>query len=253
MKAARAVPARPARLVLDYDGYGATVAALRALKGAQGVALVRLVRVQSVGTTEEFLLAAASAGDQVLDAELTEKLLSLPGRAQPLDGTADVGAVVQAAVSAQRTQVIANIERRNLTLFTDETEKLDAWADDLKLGLEREIKELDRRIKETRTKSKGAATLAEKLEAQKEQRNLEALPKEIRDRLNLDAGSILDFQIQPDNTITARHVRPDARRIRGSLKSPQAPPLTVEQVDEAVSKHLRDKHAHRQAGRKSAG
>ncbi len=178
LKAARAAPAHPARLVLDYDGYGATVAALRALKGAQGVALVRLVRVQSVGTTEEFLLAAASAGDQVLDAELTEKLLSLPGRAQPLDGTADVAAVanatVQAAVSAQRAQVIAGIERRNLTLFTDETEKLDAWADDLKLGLEREIKELDRRIKETRTKSKGAATLAEKLEAQKEQRNLEA-------------------------------------------------------------------------------
>lgn len=174
LTAARAAPAQPARLILDYDGYRATVAALRALKGAQGVALVSLVRVQSVGTTEEFLLAAASSGDQVLDAELTEKLLSLPGRAQPLDGTADVGAVVQAAVSAQRAQIIAGIERRNLTLFTDETEKLDAWADDLKLGLEREIKELDRRIKETRTKSKGAATLAEKLEAQKEQRNLEA-------------------------------------------------------------------------------
>lgn len=28
--------------------------------------------------------------------------------------------------------------------------------------------------------------------------------KEIRDRLNLTAGSILDFQLQADNTITAR-------------------------------------------------
>jgi AbrB family looped-hinge helix DNA binding protein len=36
------------------------------------------------------------------------------------------------------------------------------------------------------------------------------LPKEIRDRLNLDAGAILDFQIQADNTITARQVQPDA-------------------------------------------
>jgi AbrB family looped-hinge helix DNA binding protein len=33
------------------------------------------------------------------------------------------------------------------------------------------------------------------------------LPKQIRDRLNLDAGAILDFQIQADNTITARHVQ----------------------------------------------
>jgi AbrB family looped-hinge helix DNA binding protein len=79
------------------------------------------------------------------------------------------------------------------------------------------------------------------------------LPKEIRDRLNLDAGAILDFQLQADNTITARHVRPDARRIRGLLKSPHAMPPTVEQMDEAVSKHLRDKQALARAARKPSG
>jgi antitoxin PrlF len=79
------------------------------------------------------------------------------------------------------------------------------------------------------------------------------LPKEIRDRLNLYARATLDFQIQADNTITARHVRPDARRIRGLLKSPHAAPLTVKQMDEAVSRQLRDKQAPSQVGRKSAG
>lgn len=69
------------------------------------------------------------------------------------------------------------------------------------------------------------------------------LPKEIRDRLGLDAGSTLDFQVLPDNTITARAVEPDARRIRGLLKSPHTRPLTVEQMDEAVGKHLRARHA----------
>jgi AbrB family looped-hinge helix DNA binding protein len=69
------------------------------------------------------------------------------------------------------------------------------------------------------------------------------LPKEIRDRLGLDAGSLLDFEVLPDNTITARAVRPDARRIRGLLKSPHAGPLTVEQMDEGIDEHLREKHA----------
>ena len=78
------------------------------------------------------------------------------------------------------------------------------------------------------------------------------LPKEIRERLGLDAGSILDFQILADNTITARPVKPDARRIRGLLKSPHAIPLTVEQMDEAVSKLLRDKHAPGRGSRKSS-
>jgi hypothetical protein len=74
--------------------------------------------------------------------------------------------------SAPRSSLASSAETSHCS--PTRSEKLDAWADDLKLGLEREIKELDRRIKETRTKSKGAATLAEKLEAQKEQRNLEA-------------------------------------------------------------------------------
>jgi AbrB family looped-hinge helix DNA binding protein len=77
------------------------------------------------------------------------------------------------------------------------------------------------------------------------------LPKEIRERLGLDAGSMLDFQILADNTITARPVKPDARRIRGLLKSPHATPPTVEQMDEAVSKLLRDKHAPPRRSRKS--
>ena len=78
------------------------------------------------------------------------------------------------------------------------------------------------------------------------------LPKEIRERLGLDAGSMLDFQILADNTITARPVKPDARRIRGLLKSPHATPPTVEQMDEAVSKLLRDKHAPARTSRKSS-
>lgn len=69
------------------------------------------------------------------------------------------------------------------------------------------------------------------------------LPKEIRDRLGLDTGAVLDFQLLPDNTIAVRPLQPDARRIRGLLKSPHAKPLTVEEMDAGVSSHLQRKHA----------
>ena len=65
------------------------------------------------------------------------------------------------------------------------------------------------------------------------------LPMEIRERLGLAAGSILEFQLMADGTITARRIEPDARRIRGLLKSTHAEPLSVEQMDEAISEHLR--------------
>lgn len=76
------------------------------------------------------------------------------------------------------------------------------------------------------------------------------MPKEIRDRLGLEAGAILDFQLLADNTITVRWVQPDARRIRGLLKSPGAGPLTAERMDAAVSEHLRRKHARASTARK---
>ena len=83
------------------------------------------------------------------------------------------------------------------------------------------------------------------------------LPKEIRDRLGLDAGSILDFKILEDNTIAVRQVVPDARRIRGLLKPPASAlataPLTVALMDDAVSQLLKDRHGPTTKRRKAAG
>ncbi len=153
---------------------------LEALRGSEGVVSVQLLRVRSLGTTEEHLLAAATAQMHVLDADTAEKLLTLPSHAVAL-AHADLPEAampplppsLQQELAQQRAAVLGTIEQRNLSLFSDETEKLDAWADDLKVALQRAIKKLDRSIKECRTKGKGAATLAGNLEHQKLQRTLE--------------------------------------------------------------------------------
>jgi adenine-specific DNA-methyltransferase len=57
--------------------------------------------------------------------------------------------------------------------FDAEVGKLDRWSDDLKLGLERELKDLDAGIKDMRKQSAVAITLADKLVAQREIKTLE--------------------------------------------------------------------------------
>jgi F0F1-type ATP synthase membrane subunit b/b' len=52
-------------------------------------------------------------------------------------------------------------------------DKLEKWADDLKSGLEYELKELDREIKYLKTESKKILKLDEKLKAQKDIKELE--------------------------------------------------------------------------------
>ena len=50
---------------------------------------------------------------------------------------------------SRQTAIRQRISDRNARFFEGEADnKLDGWADDLKLGLEREIKELDRLIED---------------------------------------------------------------------------------------------------------
>ena len=181
---------QPSKLFFDYDAYGSKVSVIEGIRGHTGVLLVQKLRVHSLGVSEEHMLTAAIDSDgNIHDHDITERLLTMPGRAVALPrmqaalSNADqldfaaahvtVPVLLETELSRQKARILSNLETRNLSFFSQETEKLDSWADDLKVGLEREIKELDRQIKEARTRSKGAATLSEKLAVQKEQRDLE--------------------------------------------------------------------------------
>jgi len=169
------------KIVLDYAAHKAKVSVVEPLRGQHGWLEVQSLQICSLGAVEEHLLVAAvDTNGNAYESQVTEKLLNLPcaSHVQAETSSAEYRppqhlSKLQAEIERQKILVVADLETRNLGAFTQETEKLDAWADDLKVGLERDIKELDRAIRESRTKSKGAATLADKLAAQKEQRDLE--------------------------------------------------------------------------------
>jgi predicted nucleic acid-binding Zn-ribbon protein len=93
--------------------------------------------------------------------------------------------------STARQPSSAIISERNARFFEAEADKLDGWADDLKVGLEREIKEIDRQIKEARRAATTALTLEEKLAGQKQIKALEA-------QRNQKRRSLFDAQDQVD-------------------------------------------------------
>ena len=82
---------------------------------------------------------------------------------------------------------------RNGRFFEAEVEKLENWSEDVKLSLEREIKELDRDIKEARRAAKTGITLEEKLAGQKRLKALEAERSQKRRSL-FDAQDQVDKQ-----------------------------------------------------------
>lgn len=60
------------------------------------------------------------------------------------------------------------------------------------------------------------------------------LPKEIRDRLGLGAGSRLDFSIDESGIIVARPVSTTALGLAGVLRRPGRKPVSLKAMQDAV-------------------
>ena len=174
-----------AKLCFSYESYGNKVSTLEALRGQSGWLALSVLSIEALGTTEDYLLMAGMTDAGVaLHDEDPEKLLRLPAQAftSPAHQMREPGALEQ-TLKRLENQHIREVNQRNLGYFEAEVQKLDAWADDLKFGLEHEVKELDREIKDVRRTAAVSATLEEKLQWQKRQRELEDKRNQLRRRI----------------------------------------------------------------------
>lgn len=161
-------------LIMDYQAHGAKIAALEPFRGRSGWLEASKLTVDSFEIEEFLILVAHTDEAESLDHELCSKLMSLPARL--VDGTLAVGNNVSLAALRQFhiDQYLTSVDARNRRLFDEEVAKLDRWAEDLKFGLEREIKGLDQEIKEARRESCTATALTDKLAAQKNLKRIES-------------------------------------------------------------------------------
>ena len=173
-----------AKVRFSYDGYGAKVSTLQALRGQSGWLALSVLSVDALGTVEDYLLLAGTTqAGEALHEEDAEKLLRLPALVLEDDLFMNPPCGLDVELVRLEKQRIETVNTRNLGYFDAEVQKLDAWADDLKVGLENEVKELDREIKDVRRTATVAATLEEKLHWQKRQRELEDKRNQLRRRI----------------------------------------------------------------------
>jgi adenine-specific DNA-methyltransferase len=210
-----------AEIEFAYSTYEGRITLLEPLIGKSGWLTVHLFSVESLDQAEDYVLCAAATDEgQALDDAVAARLLTLPGKSSPLPlgdtpnecplplgdtpnysplpmgegrGEGAMRAVLSAIIEQRQASIQRGISERNARFFEAEAEKLDGWADDLKLGLEREIKELDRQIKEARRAATTALTLEEKLAGQKRIKALESQRNEKRRSL-FDAQDEVDRQ-----------------------------------------------------------
>lgn len=180
-----------AEVRFSYQEHAGKVSALEPFVGKSGWLTLSVFTVESLDQIEDHLIFAAATDTGLpFDEECALRLFTLPGKV--------IGRPVSTAPSvidetiAQREAIIQQtISERNGRFFEVEAEKLESWASDLKLGLEREIKEIDRQIKDARRIAISALTLEDKLAGQKQIKALES-------RRNEKRRSLFEAQDQVD-------------------------------------------------------
>lgn len=164
-----------AELTFDLTGHEGRVSQIDPFKGQSGWLQAKLFTVHALGQSEDYLLLAGiSDGGTVLSDEATSRMMTVGGNVGAEVALPTViTAVLNQSVAEQQVGIRRKISERNARFFEKEADKLDGWADDLKVGLEREIKEIDRQIKEARRAATAALSLEEKLAGQKAVKALE--------------------------------------------------------------------------------
>jgi ERCC4-related helicase len=182
LEQAKARDLPPVEIRFDYGKHSGKVSLLEPLVGKSGWLALSLLSVEALDQAEDHLIFAGLTDFGVeLDEQVMLRMLSLPGTiAAPQTAPERLSETLKNQVSGRQAAIQKSISERNAQFFAAEADKLDGWADDLKLGLEREIKELDRQIKEARRAAITALTLDEKLAGQKQIREVESLRNQKR-------------------------------------------------------------------------
>ena len=167
-----------ASVVFDYSAHQGKIGVVEALVGRSGwLALVRMT-VKALEDEDRLVFAAIDANGQPIDADVASKLFQVSGQVQ---GPAEIPPALAEALREHMVHsqgvVLNAIGDRNGRFFEEQIDKLDRWADDLKNGLEMEIKDLSATIKQADREARLAPSLAAKLELQRGKADLEARRK----------------------------------------------------------------------------
>ena len=133
-------------------------------------------------TVEHLLIAAISDDGEAFDQDAAERLLTLPASIAREHVALRAPELLEKQLAAQRADKQQEAEKLNERYFTEESEKLEAWAEDRRVALDIRIKQLDREIRDARRAIRQLPTLAEKVEGKRALKQRE----QERDALMLD-------------------------------------------------------------------
>lgn len=154
------------------------------LVGTGGYMMVKKISIDSFEQEDHLVIACLKQDGSYVYPDIAERMLSLPAEIignEAIDNS--IQEKLKEKISEIQNEIVADSAERNSKFFDEEMDKLDNWADDMKLGLEKEISDLDQEIRLRKSEAKKITRLDEKVSAQRAIKELEKKRTEKRQNL----------------------------------------------------------------------
>lgn len=161
-------------LTFDYSNAPTKITALEKYIGQSGWLKVSHLEIRSFEIEDHIISTCITDNDQIIDDKLAQRFFSIQATVeQSLYISSLISEKINKILQGQILNVVSENSTRNNSFFDTEMDKLDQWADDMKLSLEKEIKDLDAEIKLRKSEAKKMINLEAKVKAQREIKEME--------------------------------------------------------------------------------
>jgi ERCC4-related helicase len=193
IKACKEIELTTQIVVFDYGNHPTNMVALERYVGNRGILQVKQLSILSFEEEDYLIINAADQDGSPLDGEAGQKLFNLPASIEMNTSIADEEkSILDQLNKTHKQDILEENMQRNAEFFDQEYEKLDKWADDMKISLEREIKDYDAEIKLRKAEARKKLDLQTKV---KEQRSI----KELEKKRNTKRKRLFEAQDQIDS------------------------------------------------------
>lgn len=172
------------KVIFDYSNHPKNMAILEDYVGSSGTVRVSQLSILSFEEEDYLLTQVLDNQANKIDSEIAQKMFSLPAKTSNVVSISnETDQLLKEVFNAQKQEVLEDNLQRNAEFFDQEYDKLDKWADDMKISLEREIQDIDAEIKLRKAEARKKLDLQTKVKEQRAIKELEKKRNEKRKHL----------------------------------------------------------------------
>lgn len=171
-------------IVFDYNRTKGKISSLNKYIGKSGWFQLQHLGINSFEQEDYLLMACYTDDGETIHSEIAQRFFSLNAVENgAIDLTNEATTNFKDLIYRERQEIISENANRNRDFFDVEMDKLDQWADDMKISLEKEIRDLDAEIKLRKAEAKKMLNLEAKVKSQRQIKELEKKRSEKRQTL----------------------------------------------------------------------